>query len=425
MTYHESTGFEPMPNATKKHFSKGEVLLREGERGECAYIIESGNVEIVVQRDGVPIQIGTRGAGSLIGEMAIIDDKPRTATVRAIDDCTVLEITREDFAHRVESADPVVKMVMRIVTGRYRDMIGRTIAVHFGPSTPAAEAAEKGDAIRLHSDLKRALERGELINYYQPIIDVQRMKIGGFESLMRWAHPENGLISPGVFIPVAEESGLITELSRMSLDEACDAAVKLQAAASPDLLSAAPIFISVNFSVKDFAGADLFKNLSAVIDDKKIDPRQIHLEITETLLMEAPEVARTELEKCRGIGLNVSIDDFGSGYSSLSYLHYFPIDTLKIDQSFIRSMATQPGSLVLVKTIVGLAKSLGMTIIAEGVERAQDAELLRDLGCEYIQGYFFSRPLPFDAAMKFVQSWQAPKLGVAAQNEIVQPGSAN
>lgn len=422
-----------MPNATKKHFSKGEILLREGERGECAYIIENGNVEIVVQRDGVPIQIGTRGAGSLIGEMAIIDEKPRTATVRALDDCTVLEITREDFAHRVESADPVVKMVMRIVTGRYRDMIGRTIAVHFGPSTPAAEAAEKGDAshetalsaIRLHSDLKRALDRGELINYYQPIIDVQRMKIGGFESLMRWAHPENGMISPGVFIPVAEESGLITELSRMSLDEACDAAVKLQAAAAPDLLGAAPIFISVNFSVKDFAGADLFKNLNATLEGKKIDPRQIHLEITETLLMEAPEAARTELEKCRGIGLNVSIDDFGSGYSSLSYLHYFPIDTLKIDQSFIRSMATQPGSLVLVKTIVGLAKSLGMTIIAEGVERAEDAVLLRDLGCEYIQGYFFSRPLPFDAAMKFVQSWQAPKLGVAAQSELVQPARAN
>jgi EAL domain-containing protein (putative c-di-GMP-specific phosphodiesterase class I) len=166
----------------------------------------------------------------------------------------------------------------------------------------------------------------------------------------------------------------------------------------------------VNFSVKDFAEADLFNNLMATIDAKKIDPQQLHLEITETLLMNAPEVARAELEKCRGIGVNVSIDDFGSGYSSLSYLHYFPIDTLKIDQSFIRSLSTHPGSVVLVKSIIGLAQNLGMSVIAEGVESAHDAGLLRDLGCEYIQGYFFSKPLPFDGAMKFVQSWQAPNL---------------
>ena len=132
-----------MPNVTKKLFGPGEALIREGERGECAYIIESGNVEILVQRGGQLIQIGTRGAGSLLGEMAMIDDKPRTATVRALDDCTVLEITREDFAHRVESADPVLKMVMRVITARYRDMIARTDTIRVLPSAPAVEAAEQ------------------------------------------------------------------------------------------------------------------------------------------------------------------------------------------------------------------------------------------------------------------------------------------
>ena len=388
-----------MPLANKKRFSKGEALIREGERGECAYIVDSGNVEILVQRGGQLIQIGTRGPGSLIGEMAMIDDKPRTATVRALDDCTVLEITRDDFAHRVESADPVIKMVIRVITSRYRDMIARTDSVRFMSSTPAAEAFENSDAshetalstIRLNSELKRAIDRDELLLFYQPIIDVQDMKIAGFEALMRWAHPDNGMISPGIFIPVAEESGLINEMTRIALDKASDAVLKLQAAATPDLIGSGPIFVGVNFSVKDFA-------------------QQLHLEITETLLMNAPEVARAELEKCRGIGVNVSIDDFGSGYSSLSYLHYFPIDTLKIDQSFIRSLSTHPGSVVLVKSIIGLAQNLGMSVIAEGVESAHDAGLLRDLGCEYIQGYFFSKPLPFDGAMKFVQSWQAPNL---------------
>jgi len=415
-----------MHSATKKRFSRGEVLIREGERGECAYIIESGNVEILLQREDTVVQIGTRGAGSLIGEMAMIDDRPRTATVRALDDLTVMEITRDDFAHRVESADPVVKMVMRTMVARYRDMIGRTDAFRFvssSSSTATAEAAEKSDAshetalsaIRLHGELSRAVDQGELLLFYQPIIDIQNIKIAGFEALMRWIHPVNGMISPGVFIPVAEESGLITELSQLALELACDAAIKLQAAASADLVGPAPLFVGVNFSVKDFAGANLFEHVRATIEEKKIDPQQIHLEITESLLMEAPEAARKELEKCRAIGLNVSIDDFGSGYSSLSYLHYFPIDTLKIDQSFIRSLSTHPDSIVLVRSIIGLAQNLGMSVIAEGVETADNAEKLRALGCEYIQGYFFSKPLPFKLAMEFVQTWKAPQLEAAIQ----------
>ena len=405
-----------MHGSAKRQFSKGEVLIREGERGDCAYIIESGEVEILVQRDGQLIQIGTRGPGSLLGEMAMIDDKPRTATVRALDDCTAIEITREDFAHRVENADPVLKMVMRIVTSRYRDMIARTEAIRVLPASPAAEAAEKSDSsretalstIRLNNELKQAIDKGELLLFYQPIIDIQNMKIGGFEGLMRWKHPVNGMISPGVFIPVAEDSGLITELSRLALELACDAAVKLQAAASKDLLGPDPVFVGVNFSVKDFSAVDLPNILKTAIEERKMNPLQIHLEIVESLLMESPENARAVLEKCREIGINISIDDFGSGYSSLSYLHYFPIDTLKIDQSFIRTLSKDQGSKVLVKAIIGLAHNLGMKVIAEGVETAADAEYLRSQGCEYIQGYFFSKPLAFEAASEFVQKWQPP-----------------
>lgn len=406
-----------MQGSLKKRFSRGEFLVREGERGECAYILEAGNVEILVHRDGELIQIGTRGPGALIGEMAMVDDKPRTASVRVIDDCEVLEITRDDFARRVESADPVVRMVLRVVTSRYRDVIGRTSGVPFVSSTPATEAAERSDSsdtavssIRIQNELRRAIDRGELLLVYQPIIDVQAMKIAGFEALMRWEHPVNGMISPGVFIPAAEEGGLITAMSRLALDTACDAAKRLQAAASKDLLGDGPLFVGVNFSVKDFARGDLFQHVQATLAEKRIDPLQIHLEVTETLLMQQPEAAREQLERCREIGLNISIDDFGSGYSSLSYLHYFPIDTLKVDQSFIRSMAKQPESLVLVRSIIGLARNLGMKVIAEGVERAEDAAWLREAGCDYIQGYWFSRPLPFDAALRFVQAWQPPVL---------------
>jgi EAL domain-containing protein (putative c-di-GMP-specific phosphodiesterase class I) len=412
-----------MYDSAKRQFSQGEELIREGELGDCAYIIESGNVEILVRREGQLIQIGTRGPGSMLGEMAMIDDKPRTATVRALEDCTAIEITREDFAHRVESADPVLRMVMRIVTSRYRDMIARTEVVRALPVTPTAEAAEKSDSsresalttIRLNNELKRAIEQNELLLFYQPIIDVQKMKIAGFEGLMRWKHPVNGMISPGVFIPVAEDSGLITELSRLALELACEAVVKLQAAASKHLVGAEPIFVGVNFSVKDFSAVDLPGLLHAAIEEKQMDPLQIHLEIVESLLMESPDQARAVLEKCRELGINISIDDFGSGYSSLSYLHFFPIDTLKIDQSFIRTLSKEQGSKVLVKAIIGLAHNLGMKVIAEGVETAADAEYLRREGCEYIQGYFFSKPLAFEAATEFVRSWQPPILGDASQ----------
>ncbi|TAL28623.1 MAG: EAL domain-containing protein [Alphaproteobacteria bacterium] len=408
-----------MQSSTKRQFKKGEILIREGERGECAYVIETGNVEILVQREGQPIQIGIRGPGSLIGEMAMIDDKPRTATVRAVDDCDVLEITREDFSRRVDAADPVLKMVMRVITTRYRDMIGRTETIRFVPS-PATEASENAEAfhdialstIKIHNELKMALQRGELMLFYQPIIDLARMKIAGFEALMRWKHPVKGMISPGIFIPVAEESGLILDLSRFALEVSCDAALKLQAAASPALTGPDPVFVGVNFSVKDFAEGNLFTHMRDTLAKKGVAAPQIHLEITESLLMEAPEAAKAELEKCREIGLNVSIDDFGSGYSSLSYLHYFPIDTLKIDQSFIRSMTTHPASLVLVKSIIGLARNLGMKVIAEGIETVKEASILSGMGCDYVQGYWFAKPMPFDDAIKFVQNWQPPKLEI-------------
>ena len=408
-----------MSSTTKKVFKKGDVLIREGDRGDCAYIIETGNVEVLVLREGQLLQIGTRGSGSIIGEMAMIDDKPRTATIRAIEECTVMEISREDFTRRVESADPVLKMVMRVIMTRYRNMIARTdgFKIPQGALT-AAEDAENSDeshdialsTIKIHNELKVALERKELVLYYQPIIDLQNMKISGFEALMRWKHPEKGMISPGIFIPVAEESGLIVELSKWALGVSCDAVKQLQKVANPQLLAHNPLFISVNFSVKDFSDSDFFKQIESTLAKKSTRPDQIHLEITESLLMEAPEAAKEALEKCRKHGVSVSIDDFGSGYSSLSYLHYFPIDTLKIDQSFIRSMHTHEASFMLVKSIIGLARNLKMKIIAEGIETQQEAKTIRDLGCEECQGYWFAKPMPLEDAMKFVANWQAPTI---------------
>jgi len=401
----------------RKQFKKGDIILREGEAGDCAYVIESGNVEILVQREGQQMQVGVRGPGSLVGELALIDDKPRTATVRTLEDCEALEITREDFSRRVDGADAVVKMVMRVITSRYRDLMSRSSFITITPQADSEQAENSNEshdiavsALKIHNELKIALEAKQLTLFYQPIIDVQNMKIAGFEALMRWKHPEKGMISPGIFIPVAEESGLIVELSRFALEVACGAVPRLQKAANPKLTGEKPLFVGVNFSVKDFADEGLFDFISKTMTEGQVDPAQIHLEITESLLMEAPEAAKAALEKCRGFGIDVSIDDFGTGYSSLSYLHYFPIDTLKIDQSFIRAMTKHNASLVLVKSIITLARNLGMKVIAEGVETQEEARIVRDLGCEWIQGFFFAKPMALEDAEKFVQNWQAPAL---------------
>lgn len=408
-----------MAGSAKKIFNKGDILLREGDQGDSAYVLESGSVEILIQRDGALIQIGTRGAGSIIGEMAMIDDKPRTATIRALEDCHVMEISREDFSRRVDSADPILKMVMRVIMTRYRDMIGRSQFMQLpAHATTAMESAENSNefhelavkALKIHHELKAALDKNELVLYYQPIISLQDMKIAGFEALMRWKHPEKGLISPGIFIPVAEESGLIIELSRWALGVSCDAVNDLHKAADPKLLGAHPLFVSVNFSVKDFSNGNFFDKIQLILRDKATPPSHIHLEITESLLMEAPGPAKDALEKCRQFGTSVSIDDFGTGYSSLSYLHYFPIDTLKIDQSFIRSMSNDPSSKVLVKSIIGLAHNMNIKVIAEGIETEQEAITLKELGCEECQGYWFARPMPLEDALKFVKNWKPPKI---------------
>lgn len=394
--------------------------MREGEAGNCAYILDEGTVEILVQREGQAVQIGTRGPGSLIGEMAMVDDQPRTATVIALEDCKVMEISREDFGRRLESIDPVLKMVMRVIMTRYRDTLGRSrLTAKPPPGFPSAETVEHSDAshdkaiqsIKVYNELRTALQNEELFLNFQPMIWLDSGKIAGFEALMRWNHPEKGLISPGIFIPVAEETGLIGEMSHWAFEEACSAVKLLKNSAKAGVMDErAPLFVSVNFSVKDFADEELFKHLDKMLVKKSTAPEHIHLEVTESLLMEQPENAKDTLEKCRNRGMSVAIDDFGTGYSSLSYLHYFPIDTLKVDRSFIRSMLTQDASMVLVKSVVALAKNLNMKVVAEGIETPEEAAAIRATGCDLAQGYYFSKPVLLAQALEMMGNWQAPEI---------------
>lgn len=398
----------------KKVFNTGENLVTLGERGNCAYIIEKGQVEILIERDGQMVQIGTRGPGALIGEMAMVDDQPRVATVRAVEDCEVMEITRDDFSHRLDGADPVLKMVMRVILTRYRDMLMRSIISARPPNMPKPEDIESSDAayaqavdtLKISTDLRKALENEELSLHYQPLIHAGTGRIAGYEALMRWNHPQKGNIPPNIFIPVAEEIDLIIEMSRWALSEAATAIKMLQAAAPKISDEDAPLFMSVNMSVRDVAHPDFFTELDRILNAKSVKSGSMHLEVTEGVLIENPESARETLEKCHARGLGISLDDFGTGYSSLSYLHYFPIDTLKIDQSFIRAMLEQEKSMELVRSIIGLAKNLRMTVIAEGIETKEQATAVKAHGCDFFQGFLFSRPVPLAQAIDLTKNWK-------------------
>lgn len=396
------------PN-TQKSFKSGETILRQGEPGETAYIIESGKVEIAIKGpNGQSQSVGTRGPGTMIGEMALVDNAPRTATVTAIEDCTLLEIDKEDFSRRLQSADPILRMTTQVIMTRYRDTLTRSNISGEARNWPPVEMLELNyaeqtsavESIKIANDFKIALEKKELSLHYQPIIDLKNGKVAGFEALMRWQHPKKGPISPLVFIPVAEQTGLIVQASQWALRESCQALTRIESRTGHKK----EMFMSVNFSSHDFAADNFADNIYNIISETDVPLNNVHLEITERLLMDQPEVARNTLQSCQQAGLGISIDDFGTGYSSLSYLHYFPIDTLKIDRSFVKDMLKNEGSMALVKSIIALGKNMKMKIIAEGVEQKEEASKLRELGCDMAQGYYFAKPLPETDVTNFVRN---------------------
>ena len=252
------------------------------------------------------------------------------------------------------------------------------------------------DDLRTGSALHRAIERRELRMHYQPVLDIARGALTGFEALIRWQHPERGLVPPSEFIPLAEETGLIVPLGVWALEESCRQAVAWHEAA----VDGTRLSISVNLSPRQLAEPALPNEVARVLADTGLDADSLWLEITESTLMRDVESALSALGALRALGLHLAVDDFGTGYSSMAYLERLPVESLKIDRSFVSELGNRADSTAITTAIVSLAHALRLKTVAEGIEQSEQLVLLRSMGCEFGQGYLFgpARPAEFYGA---------------------------
>lgn len=266
--------------------------------------------------------------------------------------------------------------------------------------------------LSLETSLRRAIQNKEFLVHYQPRISVDSLEITGVEALVRWQHPQLGLIAPGEFIPLAEDTGLIVPLGEWVLRTACLQNKELQA------LGFAPIQMAVNICARQFHDQDLAQTVIRILDETRLSPDHLELELTESSVMQNAEFASGVLSRLKGMGIKISIDDFGTGFSSLASLKRLPIDALKVDKSFVSDVTTDPDAAALVMAIITLAHNLRLKVIAEGVETEEQLRFLHLLRCDEIQGFLFSKPLPADALISLLDSHSGKSPAQLLRNEL-------
>jgi len=269
------------------------------------------------------------------------------------------------------------------------------------------------ERLQLEADLRHAIARGELRVVYQPILALESGRIHEVEALLRWVHPERGVISPATFIPIAEATGLIIPIGQWVLEQACQQARVWQRSTPTE----PPLIVSVNLSVRQFRHPNLADDIVRALQEADLDPGCLKLEITESVVTEEGDTAVKTLWALKALGVHLAIDDFGTGYSSLGYLLRFPVDTLKIDRSFVSGLGTDDQSIAIVRSVIDMARSLNLAVTGEGIETVEQLSQLRELGCQQGQGYLFAQPISGDAVGDLLHAGGTPQAIVADTQE--------
>ena len=394
-----------MTNRQVRVLGPNEVIFREGDVGDCAYLVEQGSVLIFLNKDGTDYPLKILGKGEVFGEMSLIDNSLRSASCRTLDKTHLIVVTREQLLDRIQTADPVVRLLMRALLSRLRfqnDSI-RGKAIH--TEHDAHSEADKNEAlhqIEQENRIAAGLKNNEFIPWYQPIYNLQTQEIIGCEALMRWMTPDGIAASPSTFIDIMENSSLIVQAGQMMLENCFGHMKTLSPHVSEEF------FVGINISGRQFADTHFLEELERTRIRYGIPASQIKLEVTERVMMEGPQAVMA-LHNCRALGYCLAIDDFGTGFSSLQYLATMPLHDLKIDRSFVSQMLDQDKSLSIVRSLVNMAHLLGMNIIAEGIETKEQWYSLRQLGVRMGQGFYFSKPMPFDQLTQLLQKSKGRK----------------
>ena len=375
-------------------FATGQEIFKSGDAGDCAYLIEEGMVEILVAKQGGEHRIKLIGKGELFGEVSLIDYQPRTATVKAVERTVLVPIPRRLMEQLLEKSDPVLRHLLLVILERFRnrnDGSSQSVAsTAVAPEQLKRRNSVRGEAtqkLSLAHGMKRALSHEEFQLYYQPICSLADGSVAGFEALIRWQHPTDGPLQPDDFLWIAEQTGLIHEIGLWTLDRACRDWAKLKKFTDFD----AP-FISVNLSPAQLNNGLLVEDVKNTMADQNMEPSELKLELTETVMVDQPETAAEVMHQLIGLGCSLALDDYGAGHSGLRHLQRYPLSTLKIDGAFVEPILTSAQSLEIVRSSVALAHSLGMSVVAEGVENEDVKARLQEMKCDFGQGWYFGRP---------------------------------
>lgn len=372
----------------REQVAAGAEVFRFGEPGNSAYVVESGRVEVLAA-DGRPL--AQLGVGALFGEVALLDQQARTATVRALEPTTLLRIERDHVQSLLKRADPVIRHLLSLLLARFRSAYpGAMTAPAPGSQAPDQEAALR--TLMLTRDLDYGLAHGQLELFYQPLIGFAQRNLLGFEALVRWRHPVLGMIMPMEFIGLAEKTGLIHQLGQWVLQQALADWAQLRSFCHP--AAGLPAFISVNLSAPELSAPAIVGQVRDLLNRYDIPPRELKIELTETVIIEDREAVGNVLEQLSALGVAIALDDFGTGYAGLDTVKSLPIACLKIDKTFVQDIGQSLRSYEIVQSAIQLALSLGLTTIAEGIEDEDTANRLSEMGCGVAQGYHFARPMP-------------------------------
>ncbi len=388
----------------REHFEGQALVFAWGDPGDSAYVIEEGCVEVLIHTHEEPKRVAILTAGAMFGEVALLDRQARTATVRALVPTRLIRIDRSHVEEMLRRSDPVIQYLLRLLLARFRSSQDTGTPQDKAAESDSAHSGEGQHTVDLHKaavrtlslaqDLSDAIDHAQLELFYQPLIVFDGQTLVGFEALIRWRHPTLGLVSPDEFIPLAEKTGLIHRIGQWVLHRAVENWSTLRPYCAE---GTAHPFVSINLSAPELADGKIVEDIRQTLEAHGMAPGELRIELTETIIIQNMSSVADALHRLRAMGVGIALDDFGTGYAGLDYLQALPFTCLKIDKTFVQQINQSERSVHIIKAALELARSIGLSTIAEGIEDADIAAQLHQLGCSHAQGYHYGKPMPMDA----------------------------